>query len=75
MSKSIWAGTDTPRDVTAFAAEGRELIRQHAGADLVLSEIGELYEMIADDPHNGWFDALGAAYDMGVATGARIADK
>lgn len=75
MNSTIYPGREEKRDLISGATIGRELVNANPGSDLILSEIGELFEMIKDDPANGWFDAIGAAFDFGVYVGSQLDNK
>ena len=62
-------------NIFTSAAKGREIIEAKPGNDLMLSEIAQLYDIIRDDPANGWFNALGIAFDYGVYVGAQLEKK
>ena len=75
MNSTIYPGRAEKRDLTSGATIGRELVNANPGSDLILSEIGELFEMIKDDPASGWFNAIGLAFDFGVCVGAQLENK
>lgn len=62
-------------NIFTSAAKGREIIEANPSNDLMLSEIAQLYDVMHDDPANGWFNALGIAFDYGVYVGAQLESK
>ena len=64
------------RDIKKRAEEGRNILKEHPRHDLSLSELNQVYKMFkdaTDDDGIGMFDAICTVFDLGVATGARIA--
>lgn len=75
MKDTIYPGRAEKRDLTSCATIGRELVNANPGSDLILPEIGELLEMLKDDPANGWFNVIGLAFSFGVCVGAQLENK